>query len=90
MGICLQLFKTIQQDGKISHEICNYFKNVLKQNFIINNYIYFIIYNKIWFDNLPIFRYPRSNMSYPTKFEKLTFFEKWTNNNVLQLCIKIL
>ena len=34
------------------------------------------------------FRYPRSNMSYPTKFEKLTFFEKWVNNNVLQLILK--
>ena len=35
-----------------------------------------------------IYRYPRSNMSYPTKFEKLTFFEKWINNNVLQLILK--
>ena len=34
------------------------------------------------------YRYPRSNMSYPTKFEKLTFFEKWINNNVLQLVLK--
>ena len=34
------------------------------------------------------YRYPRSNMSYPTKFEKLTFFEKWINNNVLQLILK--
>ena len=35
-----------------------------------------------------IYRYPRSNMSYPTKFEKLTFFDKWINNNVLQLMLK--
>ena len=35
-----------------------------------------------------IYRYPRSNMSYPTKFKKLTFFEKWINNNVLQLILK--
>ena len=35
-----------------------------------------------------VYRYPRSNMSYPTKFEKLTFFEKWINNNVVQLILK--
>ena len=35
-----------------------------------------------------VYRYPRSNMSYPTKFEKLTVFEKWINNNVLQLILK--
>ena len=83
----------------ILREKCSFQRRkILKYNVLFINLKKKLIVDRTCIDPLvnirymlkPIYtyRYPRSNMSYPTKFEKLTFFEKWFNNNVLLLILK--